>query len=163
MTETLITSERLKAEGFKYKLDELTEDEAIAHSDPYYFYKGDFKLYDVIDKYHYGAAVVKTMEQLRELYQQETGRLYTKYEVLDDTAAPDLTAADSVYITPVQAKKVQKIKLQGGPGDGKTAIWPRRVGTYLYQETLSSGKTVGHRYVLKKGRKAVYVYVGPTE
>lgn len=156
---TPITKELLLAEGFKDFAASLSEQDLELQDDPFYFFKGDFKLYDVIDAFYYCGVRVSTMEQLRVIYERETGRLYTKYEALDDTAPVEL---DGVIIPPRLVKDgIIKAKLKGGPGDGKTVAWPAAASFYIYQ--YKEGVTThAAKYQRKKNRKTIFNYIGHT-
>lgn len=158
---TPITRTLLLAEGFIDHVATLTEQQVEDADDPFYFSKGEFRLYDVVDDFYYMGTRIDSMERLRELYQAETGRIYTRHEVLEDTPAPDYHGP---VIGPGMLKKgIIKARLKGGPGDGVTVSWPAVASFYIYQEKLPSGRTAGHRYQRPKNRKTIFKYIGPTE
>ncbi len=164
---TPITREALLAEGFISRAEELPESELEKETDPFYYYKGDFRLYDQLDEFYYVTGQsdtgktgrrIEDMESLRQVYQHETGRIYTKYEVLTDTTPADLPDARNLTI----AKGFRKIKLIGGPAHGKTAVWPAVASFFIYQYVGEGGRTEGAKYQRKPGTKTLFNYAGPT-
>lgn len=160
-SKTPITRELLIKEGFIDHVTTLSEAQAEAEDDPFYFNKGKFKLYDVADEFYYMGTRIDTMERLRALYEAETGRIYTKYEVLEDTPAPDYSGP--VLGPNAQKRGIIKARLKGGPGNGTTVLWPAVARFYIYQDKQPDGTTAGHRYQRPANRKTTFHYIGPTE
>lgn len=155
---TPITHEKLIAEGFVYYPETVDKDTLDKKDDPFYYFKGPYRLYEVGDWFYSGTTRIKSMEHLKDHYTEETGRTYTKAPMPEDTPPPDLSA-----VSPGKRKKIHRIRLVGGPGDGQLLMWPKGMPFFLYQEILPSQRVQGHRYKLKPKTKKVYVYDRPTE
>ena len=163
---TPVTREALLAEGFKCFYDECTPEQLEKSIDPFFYYKGEFRIYDQLDEFYIvtgsnpdgkSGRRVETMERVKTEYEEATGRVYTKYEVLEDTAPIDLDVRAFTI-----SKGFRKIRLHGGPGNGKTAVWPAVASFFIYQYTGENGRTEGARYQRKPGTKLKFMYVGPT-
>lgn len=169
---TTLTHDVLKAEGFRYKLDELEGDDLSKHPDPFYYYKGEFRIYDVMDDFYIrtpgvaGAGMrVQSLEALQEAYIDFMGRRYSKEEIPEDSEVPNYDDAHKA-LQGMQGEDYTKIKLIGGPGNGKTIIWPAFANAFVYQTSeVVGGRTIKHgfKYEKRKGRKTMYDYVGPTD
>lgn len=155
---TLITKEWLTANGYLYKAEELTPEELEEHPDPFYYFKGEFRIYDVIDKFYVDGVAVDTTERLAYLYERYTGRIHSTATVLEDTIAPELKPV----IGPVKVGFV-KAKLRGGPGDGITVKWPVVSAFFIYQTRNERGQQEGFRYRRKDGTKTIFLYAGPVQ
>jgi hypothetical protein len=155
-----LTRDQLLAEGFIYQFDAMTASgqDPDEHDDPYYYFKGDFKIYDVIEDFYYRGGKVYTLEQVKALYEAETGRNYTPSIVLPDSEVPDYK-----FTGKTDAKKFVKAKLHGGPGDGLTVAWPRGVMFFVFEHKTDNGKKEAFRYRRKDGTKSVFLYAGPLQ
>jgi hypothetical protein len=165
-----LTHEVLREEGFLFKAEELSQEELNAHSDPFYYYKGEFRVYDVAGDFYVkppgresGTGTrIQTLEALQEAYIDFMGRTYTKYAVVEDTPPPDYEALPAKSY---DAKLIGQIKLVGGPGDGVLTIWPKAASFFIYQTTKVVGGRVmseGWEYKRKEDDKTVFEYIGPT-
>lgn len=167
---TPLTHEIMRQEGFLYKLDELTSEQVDDHSDPFYYYKGEFRVYDVMDEFYirpFGrehiatGTRVQTLEALQEAYIDFIGRSYTKNIVVEDTPIP--TYEDLPSNVKVPAGFV-KAKLMGGPGAGMVIKWPAVATFFIYQteETIGNRKVKSSwQYKKRKNCKTLFDYVGP--
>lgn len=155
-----LTREQLITEGFLYQFDLMVAagEDPDKHDDPYYYFKGEFRIYDVVEDFYYQGAKVYTLEQVKELYEAETGRIYVPTIVLADTSVPDYT-----YNKKVDPDKFLKAKLRGGPGDGLTVKWPRGLTFFVYEMVNDKGKKESFRYRRKLGAKYVFLYAGPLQ
>lgn len=164
-----VTRESLLFYGYTDYAASLTPEELDRSSDPFYFIKGNFKLYDLGDGFYTdasqeaglkGGTKVLTMEQLAVIYEGHTNRVHTIYTPLEDTT-PEFKPG---VVLPLNAKNQNliKAKLKGGPGDGEVIMWPKHASFYLLQSTFK-GKTEGHRYQRKPGTKKTFIYIGPVQ
>lgn len=163
ITQTPLSKELLLSEGFIYKFDELIAqgvdlESPDAPEDPYYFYKGDFRIYDVIEDFYYNGGKVTTLEEIKALYEAETNRIYVPTVVLEDTAPVSV-----LHTGKVDKSRFVKAKLTGGPGEGITVKWPRGLAFFVYQVKNDNGKTESFRYRRKAGTKTKFLYAGPLQ
>lgn len=167
---TPVTIENLLAFGYRDFAAEQSAMMLDMHPDPFYYYKGDFKVYDLGNEFYVnasqerelkGGARVETMEKLAEMYQIHTGRLHTPHQVLEDTAPVEPTPKPGIVL-PLKSPNLIKAKLKGGPGDGEVVAWPKNAAFYIRQITVD-GKVEGHRYKRKAGTKKTFLYIGVTE
>lgn len=147
---TPLTREILTDLGFTWKLGELTAEEIEAHDDPFYWYKGPVKVYEVIDDFYVSESKVQTKEQLILMYEDISNRELTKEPTPEDTEPADLTTVKLVRAGMVKAR------MRGGPGDGKTFIYPKGLHFFIHQVKDATGSTHAHKYARKKGTKTIF-------
>lgn len=170
-----ITKKRLLKEGFIYRAKELSQEFLQQHltdeqikllsprerddfRDPFYFYKGNFRIYDVVKEFYLAnGAKIFTMAQVRKCYEEYTGNPYQDHFVPADTDPVNVEYTGSAEGL---SKGIQKISLRGGPGDGLTLLWPKVANFYIHQVLDEKGKSEIHRYVRKEGARSVYDYHG---
>jgi hypothetical protein len=157
---TPITVAALLADGFVYKFDEirLAGADPDEHDDPYYYYKGEFRVYDVIQDFYVHGHRITSMEKIRELYEAETGRRFNTFYVPEDTAPAEVN-----FTGTVDKNRFVKAKLRGGPGEGLTVKWPLNMPAFIYQTKSADGVTESFRYLRKKRTKGVFQYAGPVQ
>lgn len=155
-----LTHDQLKENGFIYQYEALkaTGENPDDYDDPYYYFKGAFRLYDVIDDFYYKGGKVYTLDQVKELYEAETGNNYVPTIVLPDSEVPNYA-----FTGKTDKKKFVKAKLQGGPGAGLTIKWPRGVMFFVFEMKTDTGKKECFRYRRKDGTKSVFLYAGPLQ
>lgn len=167
---TPVTRESLLFYGYEDHAASLTAEELDKAGDPFYFIKGDFKLYDLGDVFYTDASTdpalkggtkVTTMEQLAVIYEAWTGRVHTIHAPLQDTE-PQATPGIVLPLNLTGANLI-KAKLKGGPGDGMLISWPKMAVFYLLQVKTPTGKQEGHRYKRKAGTKKTFLYIGPVQ
>lgn len=165
-----LTAEVLVAEGFRYKAEELSTEELNAHNDPFYYYKGEFRVYEVMEDFYIKTpgketgvgTKVQTLEALQEAYISFMGRPYKKEILVEDTLPPDYEAP------PAQTNSklaMVEIILEGGPGDGVKVLWPKVASFFIFQTTKIVGSRMmpeGWEYKRKKDNPLIFEYSGPT-
>lgn len=148
-----LTPEILTELGFRWKLDELSEEEIEKADDPFYWYKGEAKIFEVInDFYTAEGGKLFTPDQVKAYYEEVTGRQYTAHPMPEDTVPTDL---------PVNPKAIGanliKGRMKDGPGKGKVFLYPKGCPFFVYQ-VKEGGKTAAYKYQKKRGTKTIFLY-----
>lgn len=166
---TPVTVENLLAYGYLDFAASCSQEQLEMHPDPFYYNKGEFKVYDLGGDFYVdssqelglkGGTRVTSMEALADMYEHFTGRIHTRYEVLEDTV-PDTEGKPGIVL-PLKSGTLIKAKLQGGPGNGVVVLWPKVARFYVHQIKVN-GKTEGHRYQRKANTKKTFLYIGPIQ